>query len=99
MSEPIPGSGPKSPVWVADVPHVPTTAERVSEAITVAARIVGLVYTLMTAWQVAKMLNPPLQVKQDLAIAALKQKFAKIVDELPELANEDRAAIYNDLRG
>lgn len=99
MTDPKPGSSPKTPVWTAEVPYQQTNLEHLAEALNMAARIIGVAYTVMCAWQVAKALNPPLQVKQDMAIAALKQRFAKVADELPELANADRAAIYDDLRG
>ena len=99
MTQPTPGSTPKHPVWVADVPYTPTAADRLVDVLNVTAKIITVAYTLMCAWEVAKALNPPLKVKQDIAIAALKQKFAKAVDTLPELTNDDRAELYDFLRG
>lgn len=67
-------------------------------ALNVAARIITVAYTLMTAWEVAKALNPPLKVKQDMFIAAVKQRFTRPADVLPELSHADRAAIYDATR-
>lgn len=99
MTEPKPGSSPKTPVWTAEVPYKPTDLDKLMDVINVLSKIVALGYTLMAAWQVAKMLNPPLQVKQDMFIAALKQKLAKPTGGLPELSNSDRAELYDFLRG
>jgi hypothetical protein len=71
---------------------------RITGAFDLAVRIVTAAYVLMTAWQVAKALNPPLKVWQDTTAAALRQRLQRPSAGLPELGPADRAAIYDDTR-
>lgn len=95
MSEP--GSSPARPVWTREVT---IRRDELIKDIDLAMKIIGAVYTLYAVWQVAKILNPPLRVKEELVIAAVKRRFGKPpAITLPPLTNADRAALYNDLRG
>jgi hypothetical protein len=90
-----PGASEDTPVWFRE-----TTGgnDRMLRNLDLAIKVVVFAYTLMSAWQIAKMLNPPLQVKQDMAVRALRLRLARPSGELPELSHADRAAIYDDTR-
>ena len=66
-----------------------------------AVKAIMLVYTLATAWQVAKALNPPLQVRQDLVIARIRAKMAMVKStelQLAELPAGAARPLYDDTR-
>ena len=91
-----PGISRDQPVWTREAGD---RTDELIRAIDLGMKIVALGYTLMTAWQVAKLLNPQLKVHEEILIAAVRQRFAKTVaDKLPELTNADRAAIYDATR-
>jgi len=64
-----------------------------------AVKAIMLVYTLAAAWQVAKALNPPLQVRQDLAVAAVRRRLSRpppvLLPAAPASALRD---LYDDTR-
>jgi hypothetical protein len=91
-----PGASPDSPVWTAEARG---GAEKAVGVIDLAVKAIMLVYTLAAAWQVAKALNPPLQVRQDIAVAALRARFARPpLERLPELPAGAARPIYDDTR-
>jgi hypothetical protein len=92
-----PGSAPNVPLWSRQVPEKYDALMRNLE---LAGKIVGTAYLLLAAWKVATVLNPPLRVKQDLVIAAVRRRLAPPPrpDSLPPLTNADRAAIYDFTR-
>lgn len=94
-SWPPPGAARERPLWVRE--HQGAAA-RASAALDVALKAVTAAYLLMAAWQVAKILSPPLQVRQDLAVAALRRRLARARAELPELSAGDTRQIYDDTR-
>lgn len=90
-----PGSHPQRPLWIRDVPDTRTELVR---SIDLGMKIVTFGYTVMTAWQIAKLMNPRLQVQETLLIARIKTRFARAVNDLPPLSNADRAYIYDATR-
>jgi hypothetical protein len=85
------GSAPRNPVWIR-------TAKGRLEVIT---DIALLAYTVMMAWNVAKILNPPLQVKQDQLVYQAKMiilSYRKTSGELPGLTVEESSQLFNDIR-
>ena len=91
-----PGADPRHPLWTRESQGA---SQAMIERIELGTKIILLAYTCMAAWQMAKMLNPPLKVKQDMLMASIKQRVREPAGELPELTNADRAALYDDLRG
>lgn len=66
-----------------------------------AAKAIMLGYALIAAWQIAKMLNPALQVQEDIAIARIRSKMATRrpgLEALPELPAGAARPIYDDTR-
>lgn len=91
-----PGASPDRPVWTAEA-H--SGAERAVGVIDLVVKAIMLAYALAAAWQVAKALSPPLQVRQDLALAALRARFAKAPPgRLPELPAGAARSLYDDTR-
>jgi hypothetical protein len=92
----VPGSAPEHPLWNKEVPDRYHDLVRNLEVI---GKVIGTVYLLMAAWKVATVLNPPLKVKQDMAVAAVKRAFSRPgAAGLPELSNADRRAIHDFTR-
>jgi hypothetical protein len=86
-----PANSAGNPIWIR-------TAKGRLE---VTADIAMLIYTLMMAWNVAKILNPPLQVREDLLIARIKilvKGLRSDVEDLPDLTVSQAAELHNDLR-
>jgi hypothetical protein len=101
-NSPAPGSGPDRPLWIRE-DH--GAAAHAAAAFDLALKIVTAAYLLMAAWQVAKILSPGLQVRQDVVIAAARRRLARrresgaeLGAELPELGALDRRPIYDDTR-
>lgn len=91
-SSPAPGAGPDRPLWTREA-----TAP-LAGALDLAFRIVTAAYMLMAAWQVAKALNPPLKVWQDVTVAAARARLQRPRAGLPELPAGDGRPIYDDTR-
>jgi len=91
-----PGTSPNSPLWTAGAR---SGSEKAVGVIDLAVKAIMLVYTLAAAWQVAKALNPPLQVRQDLAVAAVRRRLSRppqvLLPAAPSSALRD---LYDDTR-
>jgi hypothetical protein len=62
-------------------------------------KAITLGYVVLGAWQLAKALRPELQVRQDLAVAAVRARLARAAPEgLPELPAGAARALYDDTR-
>jgi hypothetical protein len=97
-SSPAPGAGPDRPLWIAEDRG---GAARLTSALDLALKVATAAYLLLGAWQIAKALNPPLQVRQDLAVAAIRSRLARgrrELEELPTLTAADTRPIYDDTR-
>jgi hypothetical protein len=93
-SSPPPGVAPDRPLWIRE-------DRGTAEALDLALKILTLVYTVMAVWQVAKILNPPLQVREDMVLAAARRRLAAARGrpaELPALSSDDARAIYDATR-
>ena len=55
--------------------HV-TPQNRVAQRLEIAARVIMLVYTAFTAWQVAKAICPPLAVREQIVMERVRRKLA-----------------------
>lgn len=53
------------------------TPGRAAQRLEVAARVIMLAYTALMAWQVAKVVCPPLAVHERLLIERMQRRFAK----------------------
>lgn len=93
------GGSPRRPFWTAEVRTGP---DKAVSALDLAAKAIMLAYALIAAWQVAKALNPPLQVRQDLVIARIRAKMAmarKSAElQLAELPAGAARPLYDDTR-
>lgn len=89
---PLPGTSPDRPLWTA------AAVPRLAGTLDAALKLVTAAYALLAAWQVAKALSPPLQLREDLVVAALRRRLERPAGALPELAQEARRAIYDDTR-
>lgn len=96
-NSPVPGASRDRPLWVREDQGA---AARLTGVLDLALKVASAAYLLMAAWQVAKVLNPALQVRQDLAVAALRARLRSSgqILELPPAPAADRAAIYDDTR-
>ena len=87
----VPGSAPRNPVWIR------TAKSRLEFT----ADIIMLAYTAMVAWNVAKILSPPLQVKQDQLTYQVRMiilSYRKTPGDLPDLTVEESSQLFNDIR-
>lgn len=79
-----------------------TGPDKAVSALDLAAKAIMLAYALIAAWQVAKALNPPLQVRQDLVIARIRAKMAMAQKstelQLAELPAGAARPLYDDTR-
>jgi hypothetical protein len=93
------GASPSRPFWTATARTGP---DKAVSAIDLAARAIMLAYALLAAWQVAKALSPPLQVRQDLVIARIRAKMAMVRKatelQLAELPAGAARPLYDDTR-
>jgi hypothetical protein len=92
------GGSPQRPFWTASTR---TRPDKAVSALDLAAKAIMLAYALIAAWQVAKALNPPLQVRQDLVIARIRAKMAMVKSTEPRLAELPAGAarpLYDDTR-
>jgi hypothetical protein len=99
-NSPAPGASRDRPLWVREDQGA---AARLTGVLDLALKVASAAYLLMAAWQVAKVLNPALQVRQDLAVAALRARVRRagqqiLERDLPPAPAADRAAIYDDTR-
>lgn len=97
-SWPAPGAGRDRPLWIAEDRG---TAARLTTLLDLALKVATAAYLVMAAWQVAKVLNPPLKVRQDQAVAAMRRHLERRRHpeaDLPPAPAADRAAIYDDTR-
>jgi hypothetical protein len=94
----VPGASPDRPLYVREDPGA---VVRTAAALDLALKIVTAAYLVLAAWQVAKILSPALQVREDMALAAARRRLARRRElelELPELGPGDARAIYDDTR-
>lgn len=90
---PAPGDNPGRPVYTREVP-----ASQFAAGLRAGTQLIAFLYTAMTAWQVAKILCPGLQVREDLLIAGIRRRFARHTPPEVIPPREWVAGLYDDTR-
>ena len=90
---PAPGDNAGRPVWTREVP-----ASQFAAGLRAGTQIIAFLYTAMTAWQVAKILCPGLQVREDLLIARLRRALRPPRPPEPVPPRAWVAELYDDTR-
>jgi hypothetical protein len=92
-SSPAPGSA-DNPVWTAQIrPNA-----RIIAALDLTVKLITLAYVVAGAWQVALIMHPPLRMRQDAAIAAVRRRLRPPPETLPQPPAAVVREIYDDTR-